>query len=410
MADDTINFVKLSVAILFFSDKLHGLIFERLLCENSDAELNCPVGKAIDDINITFNDEQDACSLTDDDYTGTIALNSTYYPSCIGHNSCVLTDKIVNFFSSVAVKTKKLFIEYHCVHEMNQHHNPKDARTVCPFNMESVKCGNRLRQIEIQSVELMQYSSFCENQNWDINCTDLIHQRLNTSCNGKQKCEPLIWKESISTWDDCIRIPKFVNISFSCIKAILPNIPLQDETNVVGVAVGVTVGLITIVGVIVVYIWFIRRKVTDDKQDITYHQDENKYNTGNENTEIPSDSNYEMLTADQESKSYDKLYLDFRQHSCRDHPDRNNKDIENEYIIPCQVTQKNKSKQTYEDQTVNHIELSIGTGIREQTQSSLSNSADYFIVLEPKGDQHVQHPNSNIYEMAKPINGNVMDK
>ncbi|CAC5392886.1 unnamed protein product [Mytilus coruscus] len=337
--------------------KSHGLIFERLLCENSDAELNCPVGNAINDINITFHDVQDTCSLTDDVYQGTMALNSTYYPSCIGHNSCVLKDTMINISHSVADRTKKIFIKYNCVRTSDQNYNPKNPKTVCPFNMESVACGSTRRKIEIQSVELLHYLSFCDKQYFDKNCTELVHQKVNTSCNGKQKCEPLIWNESIFTWDDCIRISKFVNISFSC-KAIPSNIPLQDESNVVGVAVGVTVGLITIVGVIIVYIWFVRR-----------------------------------------------------QHSSRDQPNKNNKEIENEYIIPCPVTQKNKSKQTNKDQKVNYIKSSNGNGIREQTKSSLFISADYFIVLEPNGTDHpLQHPNSNIYEMANPLNENEMDK
>lgn len=89
-----------------------------MLCENSDVELNCPVENVIDDINITFHDVPDACSLTDDVYKGTITLNSTYYPSCIGHNSCVFTDKMVNFSHSVVDRTKKIHIEYDCIRKL----------------------------------------------------------------------------------------------------------------------------------------------------------------------------------------------------------------------------------------------------------------------------------------------------
>lgn len=100
--------------------------------------------------------------------------------------------------------------------DINRKKNSRSPKTVCPFNMESVACGSSLRKIEIQSVELLHYVSFCEKQTLDKNCTELVHQRINISCNGKQRCQQLIWNESVSTWDDCIRILKFVNISFSC--------------------------------------------------------------------------------------------------------------------------------------------------------------------------------------------------
>lgn len=84
--------------------------------------------------------------------------------------------------------------------------------------MSSVVCGGKLRQIEIQSVELTPYLSFCEKPTLNNSCTELIHQKVETSCNGKKKCKQLIWNQSVSTWDDCIRIPQVFKISFSCIK------------------------------------------------------------------------------------------------------------------------------------------------------------------------------------------------
>ncbi|VDI76093.1 Hypothetical predicted protein [Mytilus galloprovincialis] len=310
-----------------------------------------------------------------------IALDSASYKSCIGHNSCVLTDKIINVSNSGSEKTWKLVIQYYCVRSSNNHHHPRTPKTVCPFKMESIACGDKNRKIEIKSVRMMPYLSDCEKPVLNNSCIELIHQKVNISCNGKQKCEPRIWNQSVFTWDDCIRIPRFYNISFSCVKAISPNVSLSEETNAVSVAVGVTVGLITIVGVIVVYKWFVKRKVSDDEQNTTNQRDENKYSIGNENNAIASKSNYEMLTTDQESRSYDELNQDFRKQSSRDQPDRNNKDTENEYIIPCPVTTNNKSKHANEDQTVNHVESNIGTGIREDTKTSFSNSADYFKVL-----------------------------
>ncbi|VDI76091.1 Hypothetical predicted protein [Mytilus galloprovincialis] len=107
--------------------------------------------------------------------------------------------------------------------------------------MSSVVCGGKLRQIEIQSVELTPYLSFCEKPTLNNSCTELIHQKVETSCNGKKKCKQLIWDQSVSTWDDCIRIPQVFKISFSCIKAIQTELPLQDESNVVGTNEGKTV-------------------------------------------------------------------------------------------------------------------------------------------------------------------------
>ncbi|XP_071130892.1 uncharacterized protein [Mytilus edulis] len=379
---DTFNFVQLSLAILLFSDKSQGLSCERLGSGNSQTELNCTVGNTINDINITIHEVHDACSTTDDVLTETITdLDSASYTSCIGHNSCILTDKTINVSNSGSEKTWKLVIQYYCVHTSNNHHYLKNPKKVCPYKMESIACGNAIRKIEIKSVEMMPYLSVCEKPVLNNSCIELIQQKVNTSCNGKQNCEPQIWNQSVFTWDDCIRIPKFYNISFSCVKAISPDVSLSEETNVVSVAVGVTVGLITIVGVIVVYILFVRRKVSDDEQNTTNKRDENKYSIGNKNTAIPSDSNYEILTTDQESRSYDELKQDFRKQPSRDQPDINNKEMENEYIIPCPVTQQNKSKKENEDQTVNHVESNIGIGIREHTQSSLSNSANYFTVL-----------------------------
>lgn len=72
-----------------------------------------------------------------------------------------------------------------------------------------------------------------------------------------------------------------------------------------------------------------------------------------------------MLIADQEPRSYDEFHQDIRNHSGRDQEERNNKKMENEYIFPYPVTQKNETKHTHEDQTVTQVESNIGTGIGE---------------------------------------------
>ncbi|CAG2253003.1 unnamed protein product [Mytilus edulis] len=95
-------------------------------------------------------------------------------------------------------------------HGTNRHDSNKPIQSVCPNNMSSVAilCGGKFRQIEIQSVELMPYLSFCEKPTLDNSCTELIYQKVETSCNGNKKCKQLIWNQSVSTWDDCIRIPQ----------------------------------------------------------------------------------------------------------------------------------------------------------------------------------------------------------
>ncbi|CAC5392883.1 unnamed protein product [Mytilus coruscus] len=292
MGNITFNFFRLSVAILSFADKSHGLYFESLLCANHEAKLNCTVGNSIDDINITFHDVQDACITTDEFHKGTsLALDSMSYSSCTGHNSCVLTDKMFNISQSVLDKTRKLLIVFDCVHESTQHHFRKPSQSVCPFNMKSVNCTQFVRKIEIQSVEFYQYLSCYEKQNLNMlnkNCTECIQMEVNASCNGKQICEQLTWNEC----SDCSRLPTFVNISFSC-KAIPNALPLQAESNVEGIAVGVTVGILIIVGVVVVYMWFVRRKKLDDRHNIAHHH-ENADNIGNQNMVVPANCNSEI--------------------------------------------------------------------------------------------------------------------
>ncbi|XP_052069267.1 uncharacterized protein LOC127708438 [Mytilus californianus] len=91
----------------------------------------------------------------------------------------------------------------------------------------------------------------------------------------------------------CVRkLPEFVNISFSC-KAISNVLPLQAESYVEGVAVGVTVGLIIFFGVVVVYIWFVRRNKTDDKHNTDRHH-ENADIIGNQNIELSANCNSEI--------------------------------------------------------------------------------------------------------------------
>ncbi|XP_063446617.1 uncharacterized protein LOC134726148 [Mytilus trossulus] len=373
MDDITFNFLRMYLvsAILSIADKSHGLFCERLGSGNSQTELNCTVRNTINDINITSHEVHDACSTTDNVLTKTmIALDSASF--CIGHNTCVLTDKMTNVSNSGLEKTWKLVIQYYCVHTRTNHHHPKNPKKVCPFKMESIACGDINRKIEIKSVGMMPYSSDCEKPVLDNSCIELIHQKVNTSCNGKQNCEPRIWNQSVFTWDDCIRIPKFYNISFSCVKEVPSVLPLQIESNVEGVAVGVTVGLIIVVGVVVVYMWFVRRRTRpDDKHNIANRNDKNDDYIGNQNVAMPANCNSEMSTNE---------------------------------------LRNDNNKGTNEGKTVNDQESNSETRISGQIRS-YSNLAIYSTVLEASDTGcPVQDENAYNYEMAKPINESKYDK
>ncbi|VDI25600.1 Hypothetical predicted protein [Mytilus galloprovincialis] len=301
MGNITFNILGLSIALVSLADKSHGLYFEYLLCENHEAKFNCSVGNSIDDINITSHDVQDACRTTDYFQNGTvITLDSMSYQSCIGNNSCVLKDEMFNVPHSVLDKTWKLFVKFVCIRIRDNDTYEKPALSLSPFNMKSVNCTHSDRRMEIHSVELKQNSSFCEKQNLHESLTKCIQMKVNAACNGKQTCEQVRWYE-----------PKYVNISFSC-KGIQNELQSQTESYV-GAAVGVTVGLIIIVGGVVVFIWFVRRKKPDDKKYMAHHHENTDMsdNIGNQNialsatcnSEIPS--NIELSNVNSKQNNYE---------------------------------------------------------------------------------------------------------
>ncbi|XP_063443842.1 uncharacterized protein LOC134724631 [Mytilus trossulus] len=218
----------------------------------------------------------------------------------------------------------------------------------------------------------MPYFLLCEH-NLNYSCIDFIDKKVNTSCNGKRKCEPLIWNQSVCARDECFRIPKCYNIVFTCIKAIPTVLPLQAESNIEGVAVGVTVGLIIIVGVVVVYMWFVRRKSRDDKHTIANCHDKNDDYIGNQNTAMPAKRNSEMST---------------------------NFELRNI-----------NHKETNEGKTDNDLESNSETRVSGQILRPYSNSTIYSTALEPSdGGCPVNPVNAYNYEMAKPINNSKYDK
>lgn len=103
------------------------------------------------------------------------------------------------------------YISYFLIGEDEDRYH-KRLKSVCPLNMKAVNCNHNDRKIEIQSVELKQYSSFCEKQNKNRTCTECFQTKVNAACNGKQRCEQLTWNGC----DDCSRLSKFAFISFSC--------------------------------------------------------------------------------------------------------------------------------------------------------------------------------------------------
>ncbi|XP_071133303.1 uncharacterized protein [Mytilus edulis] len=363
MGNISFNMLRLSLALLSFAEKSHELYFESVLCENDEVTLNCTVGNSIDDIKITIHGVQDTCSITDDVNKETkIALDSTSYSSCIGQHSCVLTDKMLNVSRSVLEKTRKLLIEFDCVHDEENDHYRKPLGSVCPFNMKLVNCTNSDRKIEIQSVKLKQYLSFCENQNLKRSCTECYQMKVNSACNGNQMCEQLT-----NGCDDCSRLPKFVYISFSC-KQVPNAFPLQTESGVAGIVVGVIVGILIIIGVVVAYLWFVRRKKSDDKHNIDRHH-VNADHIGNENiancnSEISTNmeltnlnskqNNYEMAKPMNETEKdnyvfHENQYDVSRGNNCSDHQQGiYSRAVDTVYDSASHSRQNNISDQTYD--------------------------------------------------------------
>lgn len=94
---------------------------------------------------------------------------------------------------------------FFCTGKSDHHHYRKHTLALSPFNMNAVNCTEKKRKIEIQSIKVEHYLSFCNKQNYNDSLTKCIQKKVNESCNGKQLCEQPTWNK-----------PKFVNISFSC--------------------------------------------------------------------------------------------------------------------------------------------------------------------------------------------------
>lgn len=98
----------------------------------------------------------------------------------------------------------------------NDDHFRKPTLTVCPYDMSSIKCSQSKRKIKIISIELLRGTSVCNTTSTVQQCEHMTELNVNKSCNNKQQCLPNVWNTSTDTWDDCIKIPKVVSISFSC--------------------------------------------------------------------------------------------------------------------------------------------------------------------------------------------------
>lgn len=98
----------------------------------------------------------------------------------------------------------------------NDNHNEKPTLNVCPYDMSSINCSHKKRKIKISSIELLRSASTCNTTSTVQQCEHRTELNVNKSCNNKQQCLPNVWTTSTDTWDDCIKIPKVVNISFSC--------------------------------------------------------------------------------------------------------------------------------------------------------------------------------------------------
>jgi len=98
----------------------------------------------------------------------------------------------------------------------DDYHHQKPILNVCPYDMSSISCYHSDRKIKISSIALLRGASTCNTTYTVQQCEHETELNVNKSCNNKQRCLPNVWNTSTDTWDDCIKIPKVVNISFSC--------------------------------------------------------------------------------------------------------------------------------------------------------------------------------------------------
>ncbi|XP_076072843.1 uncharacterized protein LOC143044669 isoform X1 [Mytilus galloprovincialis] len=264
--DDSKVILFLVVMLIFIRlySSEENVIYERLLCENSTVKLQCPGDTLVEDINITaFSDvDEDSCILPKETTEETNSLNQEPTLSCIGQNSCQLTDKMINTSKYADLeRTRKLHVKYNCVLE-NRVNVSRPDQTVCPSDMSSVLCNLRTRQVLVLAVNLTHETFVCSTPDLYNTCRRRIKESVKISCNKKRRCES-VWNTSLSTLDECIKIPKRFKIVFTCKESRNAN-SMESEYNVAGVSVGVTTGVVVILGAVVVMFWFAKRKARDN--------------------------------------------------------------------------------------------------------------------------------------------------
>ncbi|VDI55360.1 Hypothetical predicted protein [Mytilus galloprovincialis] len=270
--------ILLIVVTLIFIRRYNSeeIVYERLLCENSTVKLQCPGDTLVENINITaFSDiGEDSCTLHKETTEETNSMNQEPILSCIGQNLCQLTDKMINMSKYANLeKTRKLHVKYNCVLG-NRVNVSRPDQTVCPSDMSSVLCNLPTRQVLVLAVYLTQ---------------------------------------------ETFR----VKIVFTC-KESRNEHSMEREYNVAGVSIGVTAGVVVILGAVFVIFWFAKRKARDN---------------------ILSRSLYTDADATHPRKPYEKLNCKTVTNKTYENPDA---------VIPCLSHQQNTPKQVQNGDTHGH--------------------------------------------------------
>ncbi|CAC5392882.1 unnamed protein product [Mytilus coruscus] len=342
--------------------------YERLLCENSSVKLHCPMEKLVDDINITaFSDiDEDSCSLPIDTTKDTKSLNQEHISSCIGRKSCELTGNMINmsYYTSLG-RTRKFHVKFNCVLGTSVNISRPD-KTVCPSDMSSVLCNQPNRQLLVLAVNLTQETFVCSTPDLYNMCRKWIEEDVKSSCNTKRRCD------QVSTLDECIKIPKRAKITFTCKESRNEN-SIENEYNIAGVSVGVTAGVVLILGALFVKFWFAKRKDRDTVQ---------------------SRSHYTDVDATHTNTSYEKLNCKTVTNKTYENPDA---------VIPCLSHRQHIPTQEHKGYTAGHSVIGTADEDKDLSPDPYSYVSNSNTSLSASLEYDTPNMTVSLYELPKSI-------
>ncbi|XP_052071759.1 uncharacterized protein LOC127710066 [Mytilus californianus] len=346
-------------------------IYERLLCENSSVKLQCPMEKLVDDINITASSDVDeeSCysSLPTDTADDTKSWNQEPISSCIGRKSCELTGKMINmsYYTGLG-RTRKFHVKFNCVLGTSVNISRPD-KTVCPLDISSVVCNQPNRRLLVLAVNLTQETFVCSTPDLNNTCRKRIEEDVKSSCNTKRRCDLV----SISTLDECIKIPKRAKITFTCKESRNEN-SIENKYNIAGVSVGVTAGVVLILGALFVKFWFAKRKDRDTVQSRSHYTDADTTHT---------------------NTSYEKLNCKTVTNKTYENPDA---------VIPCLSHRQHIPTQEHKGYTAG--DSVIGTAdVHEELSPDPYSYVSNCNTSSASIEYDTPNMNVNHYELSKPI-------